>query len=619
MRSFHRFYSTYALAFGLLIAFAATLESLGFSKSWIGYLFLLTTALSYAAIGMFCRTHDLVEYHVAGRSVPAFYNGMAMAADWMSSASFISLAGVLYLTGHAGLAYIIGWTGGFCLLALFLAPYLRRFGGFTIPDFLAARYGGRAVRIAAAILTIFCSFIYLVAQFYGVGLVATRMTGMVFEIAIYMALATILVCSFLGGMRAITWTQVAQYIVLIVAYLVPVMWLSVNQTGNPIAQMTYGQQMQKIQVLEARIADDPKEQQVRAMQRAKQPLAVQQIPPTEVAAVDEEVKKEVAQKNFFALIFCLTIGTAALPHILTRAYTTTGASAARRSVAWALFFILLLYLTAPALAAFAKYEIYAHLIGTPFDNLPAWIARWSSVDKNLVSVTDVNKDGILQLAELTLSGDVIVLAVAEIGGLPYVVSGMVAAGALAAALSTADGLLLTISNALSHDIYYKTIDSKATPTKRVMLSKTLLMIVAVAAAYVAAQKPADILFLVSSAFSFAASAFFPALVLAVFWRRANRWGALAGMVVGFGVTLYYMIQTQPWLYRLFHAQSASAELLKANQWWDISPVSAGLWGVPAGFLAVIIVSWLTEKPGPEAQAILHLIRSPDGAKTATQS
>jgi cation/acetate symporter len=313
------------------------------------------------------------------------------------------------------------------------------------------------------------------------------------------------------------------------------------------------------------------------------------------------------------------IGTAALPHILMRYYTVPSVREARESVSWSLFFIFLLYFTAPALAVLAKFEVYTLLVGTPFASLPEWIARWSMVDASLLSVVDINKDGILQLAEISIGGDIIVLATPEIGGLPYVVSGMVAAGGLAAALSTADGLLLTIANALSHDLYYKVIDPNASTARRVMVSKILLLVVALAAAYVAAQKPADILFLVSAAFSFAAAAFFPALTVGIFWKRANKWGASLGMVAGLGITFYYMVTTQPWLYKLTHGGSAiTPEIIKANTWWDIAPISAGLFGVPLGFAVIIIVSLLTKAPGRDIQELVEHVRYPslDGKTSA---
>ena len=679
----NKVYGWYTGGFLAFIIVLAVLEQMGLPKNWIGFIFLLATVGLYAGIGIMSRTTDASEYYVAGRRVPALYNGMATGADWMSAASFIGMAGTVYLAGYGGLAFIMGWTGGYCLVALFLAPYMRKFGQFTIPDFLGARYEGNLPRFIGVIGAILCSFTYVVAQIYGVGLITTRLTGFAFEIGIFVGLGGILVCSFLGGMRAVTWTQVAQYIILIVAYMVPVVWLSIKQTGVPVPQAVYGYQLQKITDREKQLVKDPKELEViqifkdRAaaadaklkdvpaalaadkanaekaladLKAANGPLADISAAEKAVAAlpknVDDAKKKYTADKtsnaargvplagmpphaqqfkgdpngddkakatfdtdrrNFLALIFCLMVGTAALPHILMRYYTTPSVKEARDSVTWSLFFIFLLYFTAPALAVLVKYEVFNVLVGTPFDKLPAWIANWAKVDPALLSVVDINKDGIFQLGEMRISGDIIVLATPEIGGLPYVVSGMVAAGGLAAALSTADGLLLTIANALSHDMYYKMIDPNASTSRRVTISKALLVVVALAAAAVAAQKPADILFLVSAAFSFAAATFFPVLVLGIFWKRANRWGATLGMIAGLGTTFYYMATTQPWLRGVFGVTSPVAD----NIWWGILPISAGLFGVPVGMAVIIIVSLITPAPAKETQELVEHVRYPD--------
>jgi cation/acetate symporter len=314
-----------------------------------------------------------------------------------------------------------------------------------------------------------------------------------------------------------------------------------------------------------------------------------------------------SRRNFLALVFCLMVGTAALPHILMRYYTTPSVKQARESVTWSLFFIFLLYFTAPALAVLVKYEVFNVLVGTPFDKLPAWISAWAKVDPALLAVSDINKDGIFQLGEMRIGGDIIVLATPEIAGLPYVISGMVAAGGLAAALSTADGLLLTIANALSHDLYYKMIDPNAPTARRVMLSKVLLLVVALLAAYVASLKVADILFLVSAAFSLAAAGFFPALVLGIFWKRASKWGAVLGMLSGVSVTFYYMVTTQPWLRGVFGVTSPVAD----NIWWGIQPISAGVFGVPVGLAVIIIVSLLTPAPKREVQELVEHVRYPN--------
>jgi cation/acetate symporter len=680
-KQLNKVYGWYTGGFFVFIIVLALLEQMGLPSNWIGLIFLLATVALYAGIGIMSRTTDAAEYYVAGRRVPAIYNGMATGADWMSAASFIGMAGTLYLTGYGGLAFIMGWTGGYCLVALFLAPYLRKFGQFTIPDFLGARYGGNLARLIGILAAILCSFTYVVAQIYGVGLITSRLSGLAFEIGIFVGLGGILVCSFLGGMRAVTWTQVAQYIILIIAYMIPVVWLSVKQTGVPVPQVIYGSQLEKVTAKEKELRADPKElevieifkkraaeadaklkdvpaamaadkaaaeQKVADLKARNAPLAEIQaaekalaaLPATEADARkayaaakasneararplagmpnhaqiyagdpngDEAAKKafENSRRNFLALVFCLMVGTAALPHILMRYYTTPSVKEARESVFWSLFFIFLLYFTAPALAVLVKYEVMTVLVGTPFDRLPEWIAAWNRVDPSLLSVQDINGDGIFQLGEMRIGGDIIVLATPAIAGLPYVISGMVAAGGLAAALSTADGLLLTIANALSHDLYYKMIDPNAPTSRRVMISKMLLLIVAILAAMVAAQKPADILFLVSAAFSFAAAAFFPALVLGIFWKRASSMGAVLGMIAGLGITFYYMVTTQPWLRGVFGVTSP------VELWWGIQPISAGLFGVPVGFAVIILVSLVTPAPKKEVQELVEHVRYPN--------
>ena len=677
----NKVYGFYTGGFIAFVIVLAVLEQMGLPRNWIGYIFLAATVLLYGGIGVMSRTNDASEYYVAGRRVPAIYNGMATGADWMSAASFIGMAGTLYLTGYGGLAFIMGWTGGYCLVALFLAPYLRKFGQFTIPDFLGARYDGNLPRLIGILAAILCSFTYVVAQIYGVGLITTRLTGVAFELGIFLGLGGILVCSFLGGMRAVTWTQVAQYIILIMAYLIPVVWLSVKQTSIPVPQAIYGYQLEKVTAKEKELIDDPKEKEVIAAFKAKADefgeklkdvktaleadkataakkvedlkasnapasditaaeKALASLPKDEAAAKDAWTKAKAANEarakplggmprhatqfagdpngdekaqqtyntsrnNFLALVFCLMVGTAALPHILMRYYTTPSVKEARASVTWSLFFIFLLYFTAPALAVLVKYEIFTVLVGTPFASLPAWASQWSAVDPALLSFTDINKDGILQLGEMKIGGDIVVLATPEIGGLPYVISGMVAAGGLAAALSTADGLLLTIANALSHDLYYKMIDPNASTARRVAISKALLLVVALAAAYVASQKPADILFLVSAAFSFAAAAFFPALSLGIFWKRANAYGAVLGMVSGLGITIYYMVTNQAWLRGVFGITSP------VELWYGILPISAGVFGVPLGFAVIIIVSLLTPAPRREIQELVEHVRYPN--------
>ncbi len=682
-RALHRRYGVFVVCLLLFIACMAMAERSGLPHSWIGATFLIVTVAAYAGVGFFCRTVDEAEYFVAGRKVPAMYNGLATAADWMSAASFIGTAGVLYLQGYGGLVYVLGWTGGYCLLALLLVPYLRRFGRYTIPDFLGARYGGHAPRLLGASAAILISFIYLVVQIYGVGLITSHLTGFGFELGILMGLGGVLVCSFLGGMRAVTWTQVAQYIVLIVAYMVPLLWLSVKQTGHPLPMVAYATQLDQVTQREKALVNDPAElavvarwreqaevaqrklkdvrlamaadnkrltesvNQLRAenaplvrIQRAQRELAA--LPNTEAQARamyererdaalararplagmppqalpyasgdpsgDEpsQGQYQTSRVNFIALMLCLMVGTAAMPHVLMRYQTTPSVSEARRSVAWSLGFITLLYVSAPALAIMVKWEVLDHIVGLPMDQLPSWLYHWAKLDPSLVAFKDINGDGVLQLGELYLGGDVIVLAAPEIGGLPYFATCLVAAGGLAAALSTADGLLLTIANAVSHDIYHQTFSPKAPALRRVIVSKMLVMVVALLAAVMASLKITDILQFVACAFSLAGAVFFPALVLGIFWRKATHLGAVAGMVTGFLVCAYYIATNMPLMRRWLGISWPLADC----QWWGVDAVAAGVFGVPAGALVLVVISWLTGPPTPAQLALVDRLRVP---------
>ena len=490
-RRLHKRFALYVAGLLLFLLGLALAERWGLSKAWVAGIFLSATLILYAVIGVYGRTADAAEYYVAGRRIPAMYNGMATAADWMSAASFISLAGGLYLQGFSGagtqpggLAYVLGWTGGFCLVALLVAPYLRRMNLYTVPDYFAVRFGGRWPRMIAALAAVLCSFTYVVAQIYGVGLITSRLTGVHFEIGILLGLGGVLVCSFLGGMRAVTWTQVTQYVVIILAFLIPVSWLSYKQVGNPFAPIAYGQQLQKIAAMEQQLIHSPLEKQVTdeyahrarsfekklldveaALQAERQDLRSRlraldsqkiddervNVLRRELAALPKDVNSarerwtravadnqalaaplggmpphttpfagdptgsasqrqefETSRLNFLAMMFCLMVGTAGLPHLLTRYYTTPTVAEARSSVAWSLLFIALLYLSAPALAVLVKYEVMAHLVGQPFDSLPSWVAQWAK-DPALLTVADVNGDHILQFAELKIGADLVKL------------------------------------------------------------------------------------------------------------------------------------------------------------------------------------------------------------------
>lgn len=652
-----RIYLAYTGVFILFVVGLGIGEKLGMSNKMIGYMFMFCTIGIYALIGVMSRTAKVSEYYVAGRQVPAFFNGMATGSDWMSAASFISMAGAIYGLGYDGLAYIMGWTGGYVLLAVFLGPYLRKFGQYTIPDFLGARYGGNIPRTIGIICAITASFTYLIAQVTGVGIIMSRFLAIDFSIGVFVGLGGILVCSMLGGMKAVTWTQVAQYIILIVAYLVPVTVMSYKHTGVPVSEIMYGQVLQKIDAKEKAINLDAKELEVREafkkqasdvdadlkglpgsldQKKADLQSKLAALPADAPAADKEKITKAIAalpktaeeakekwtvaqkaataktkaikpytepfarmdMKNMLALTFCLMVGTAGLPHILMRYYTVPSVREARISVGWSLFFIFLLYFTAPAYAAFARYEILTNVVGQPFSALPAWVASWGKV--GLFTVKDMNADGILQFAEITLNTDFIVLATPEIAGLPYVISGLVAAGGLAAALSTADGLLLTISNALSHDLYYKMINPSASILRRLTISRILLVVVALIAAYVATYRLTIIVELVAWAFSLAAAGFFPALVMGIWDKRANKTGCIAGMLVGFVSCLYYMIGS-----RFFGVD-----------WWGIKTISSGLFGIPLGFIIIWAVSRLTTPPPKEMLEFIDNVRIPKGSGAA---
>jgi cation/acetate symporter len=602
----------------------------------------------YALIGYLSRTAQVSEYYVAGRVVPAFYNGMATGSDWMSAASFISMAGGLYVAGYDGLAFVLGWTGGYVLVAILLAPYLRKFGQYTVPDFLGTRYGGNIPRFIGILVLLAASFTYVVAQVNGVGLVASRYLQLDFQIACFVGLLGILVCSMLGGMRAVTWTQVAQYIILIIAYLMPVVILSAQVTGVPIPELMYGQVLQKIQALEPTLG-----------------IVKSHVAPFVNAKGEYDF---YAALNYFSLIFCLMIGTASLPHILMRYFTTPNVKQARQSVGWSLFFIFLLYFTAPSYAAFAKLEVYQNIIGQSVATLPAWVQSWGAV--GLVGACDAanaaelfsickgvagNADGILQLAEFKIHPDAIVLATPEIAGLPFVVSGLVMAGGLAAALSTADGLLLAIANALSHDVYYRMVDPHASTKRRLIASRVLLVLVAIAAAFVAGLRLDYIIAMVAWAFSIAASGLFAALVLGIWWKRTTGAGASLGMLSGFVVCLFYLISTYfypDWFIATFGAadkvagmtdlaakvaeakaalaaagDTATAEIKSAvgaaeaayktyltnnATWWGIKNISCGMFGIPVAFAVTIVVSLLTKAPSKEMQDFIDSVRVPRG-------
>jgi cation/acetate symporter len=641
-----RIYALYTGSFLFFVIILAVAERMGMSPQWIGYSFVALTIGVYAAIGILSRTAQVSEYYVAGRSVPAFYNGMATGADWMSAASFIGMAGTLYLQGYDGLAFILGWTGGYVLVATLIGPFLRKFGAYTVPDFMAARYGGNFVRVLSIIVLMSCSFTYVVAQIVGTGLIGARLLNMDFTVAVYVGLVGILVCSMLGGMRAVTWTQVAQYIVLIIAYLVPVVILSAQRYGLPFPQLTYGQVLQAISAREVQMVAEGLANPGQILPHVAPFLRLDPL-------------------NYFALILCLMVGTASLPHVLMRYFTTPSVREARQSVGWSLLFIFILYFTAPAYAAFAKLEVYQDVIGQPLSALPQWIYSYGRIGLiqicggNAVDLATIQAacaratqfvgeastyNAPLRFGQFGLQADAVVIATPEIAGLPYVVSGLVAAGGLAAALSTADGLLLAIANALSHDIYYNMINRNASTKQRLVIARVVLIIVAIIAAMVASTRPADIVAMVAWAFSLAAAGLFAPLVLGVWWKRANTTGAIVGMVLGFGVCLYYLVGTRYFAVSFYEtwsflsaatpAQIARFQELKAawlanpgnpaawtaldahaqvvSRWFGVQNISAGLFGLPLAFIGMIVGSLMTKAPPKEMSDFIDAVRRPRG-------
>jgi cation/acetate symporter len=620
--SLDKIFGLYTVSFLGITILIGIGEKMGlFSNRMIGWMFMALSLAIYVVIGVLTRTSNPDQYYVAGRNVPAFYNGMATGSDWMSAASFISMAGALSVQGFSGLAYVMGWTGGYLLLAVFLGPYLRQFGAYTIPDFLGARYGGNMARIIGVLAAIACSLMYLIAQVTGVGFIVARFIGIDFNVGVFLGLIGVLFCSVLGGMKSVTWTQVAQYIILIISYLVPVVYLSWQIFSIPIPELTYGQLLQRNNARAIEVTRDAKEKETRALWKkeadelgataketsnsderdklvAQQRLATQQARPP--APSDDArlgyyllVPTGAGMWNFLALTFCLMVGTAGLPHILTRYYTAPSVRQARTTCAWALLCIFMLYFTAPAYAAFARFALYTRLVGSKISELPSWVNLWKPA--GLFDVVDKNGDGIVQWADFVLkSSDFVVLATPEIAGLPFVITGLVMAGGLAAALSTADGLLLTIANAISHDLYYNVIDPSASLVKRLTITKVLLVVTAVVAAYIATFRLSLIVELVAWAFSLAGASFFPALVMGIWWKRANAIGANVGMLVGLGVTLFYMIGSR------FYGLS----------WFGTTTISSAIFGLPAGFLTIWIVSLLTPPPPKAVQDLVVSVRYP---------
>jgi cation/acetate symporter len=593
-----KIYGIYTGGFLAFIILMAIAEQMGMTAKTIGVCFVAFTVLIYALIGFLSRTIQVDAYYVAGRQVPTVFNGMATAADWMSGASFVAMAGGIYFGGYTYMAFLVGWTGGYILVSSLLAPYLRKFGCYTVPDFIGTRYGGSLARFCAVVVLVLASFTYVTAQINATGTIASRALGIPFELGVWVGLISILLCSMLGGMRAVTWTQVAQYIVLIIAYLLPVFWMSNKNGFGFFPHLMLGDEVARIADLEAQFG---------LVKNAAADIKAAGVPGG-LASISNPHSAVpaggMAAWKFISLAICMMVGTASLPHILMRYFTTPSVKSARKSVAWSLFFIFLLYSSAPMLATLSKLQLMdptlaTGIIGKSIADVQAleWVQNWSAAKQ--VFIADFNGDGILQLNEWFMRGDVVVLATPEVAGLPYVISGLVAAGGMAAAMSTADGLVLAIANALSHDLYYKIIDPKADVAKRLIVARILLVVIGAAGAYIASMRITSILGAVAWAFDFAMSGLFFPLVLGVWWKRANRAGAIAGMILGLAAGTAYLIYVGP-------------KFMAQPPWLGIDHLRFGIIGAPVSLIAMVVVSLMTDAPDKATQAMVDEVRIPSG-------
>ena len=526
---------------------------------------ILATFALYIWIAIINTAKQTSDFYVAGRGIPPIFNGMAIGADWMSAASFIGMAGTIMLLGYDGLAYIMGWTGGYLFLTILLAPQLRKFGRFTVPEFIGDRFNSKNALIIAAICTIIISFTYSIGQLSGSGVVIGRLFEIDAKIATMLGAVLIAFYAGFGGMKGITWTQVAQYVILIIAYLVPVIFMSFQLTGNPIPWISYGEIVTKMGDLDRELG-----------------LSEYFAPFT-----------NGTKWQFLALMFTLMCGTAGLPHVIVRFFTVSTMKAARWSGAWALIFIGLLYFSAPAYAAFARFILMTEVAGSQIANLPGWTKSW--VDTGKLQVADQNSDGLLQWSELVIANDIVVMATPEIANLGVFVIGLVAAGAMAAALSTAGGLMISISSSFAHDIYYRVFNPQASERKRLFVGRVSIVVATLLAGLIALNPPGAITQIVAWAFAIASGTFFPALVLGVWWKRANAQGTIAGLLVGLGVTLSY----------IFAAKYGGFTIL------GIIDTGAGIFGAIAAFATNIIVSLSTPAPSKELQDAVVNLRYPE--------
>ena len=550
------------------------------------YLLVGVTFFIYMIIAIVARAGSTKEFYVAGGGVHPVVNGMATAADWMSAASFLSMAGLIAFMGFSGGQYLMGWTGGYVLLALLLAPYLRKFGKFTVPDFIGERYYSKNARLVALICALFISFTYVVGQMKGVGVAFARFLNVPFDTGVLIGIGIVFFYAVLGGMKGITYTQVAQFCVLIFAFTVPAIYISLQMTGNPIPQVGFGSKgTDGVYLLE------------------KLNLLSQDLGFDAYTSIDRE-----NLVNMFFITGALMFGTAGLPHVIVRFFTVPRVKDARISAGWALLFIAILYTTAPAVAVFARTNIINTLSEKPYSEVPQWFTNWEKT--GLLTFDDKNKDGIIQyvadtqINELTVDQDIIVLANPEIANLPPWVIGLVVAGGLAAALSTAAGLLLVISTSISHDLLKNYLRPDISEKNELYAARVAIAVAVVAAGLAGLNPPGFVAQVVALAFGLAASSFFPAIILGIFDKRMNKEGAITGMIVGIVFTASYIIYFKPQL---------GGPGLPENFWWGISPEGIGTLGMILNFIIALIVSRFTIAPPMEVQELTERIRTPRGS------
>jgi len=574
------------LLVGCVAAFVAVMlifEFVGVPNPAIAFLLAVAAIVVYAMIGVASRTLQVVEFFVAGRRIPAVFNGMAAAANWVGSAALLGLTGALVFMGFDALALVLGYTGGFVLIAVLFAPFLRKYGAFTVPDFLAARFGGTGVRLCGVVVLMASGAALMVAEFHAGGLIISRIFGVQFQTGVIATLVIVVSCIVWGGIRGATWTQSAQFVVMGAAVILPVTYFGWKVTGNPFAPAALGGLLDQIGAAESRLG-------VGLSQTVTAPGELKQIVGPHIGSFSGTSALE-----FAAITLCLMLGTASMPHVLSRYFTATSVGDARRAAGWSLLFVVVIFSFLPVAAALAKFGILSNVIGQPVSSLPGWVADWAQ--QGLVRIRDVDGNGRVDISEFFMAPDAVLLALPQIGGLPFVMTALVAVGVLAAAISTASGLVLAIANGFSHDLYYRLVQSSSSTAKRLVLARLALIGVATGAAWLAINRPMDILPLIAWSLSLAAAGNFAPLVLAIWWKRCTKWGAMAGMISGFVLTLAY-------LYGL--------RFLGWEPVLGLGELSAGLIGVAAGFVAAIGVSILTPAPGRELYEFVDDIRVPSG-------